>query len=96
MSTRKYVEILDTKNGSDADACKFNCHILAEEVAEIECTSAGKLTEGELLDYTPFIPFDHYFSCVERYANGARNFFVRNQDDKVVGYLIVRPSKRGE
>ena len=91
MGTFKYVEIKDTKNGEDADACDFNSAILAKGVEGVKCLYAGRPSPGEVIDFTHEIPWSCYISTVERYANGAINFFVRNGDDKVIGYLIVRP-----
>lgn len=89
--TVKYITIKDTKNGSDGDACAFNSAILAEGVQGVTCVEAGQTFIGENTDYRDYIPAGHYFSTTERYLNGAKNLFVRNQENKVVGYLIVRP-----
>lgn len=93
--TFKFVAIKDTKNGSDGDACDFNFAILAEGVKGVRCVSVTNPTAGEAMDYQNYIPWGCRFSAVENYANGARNFFVRNED-KVVGYLIVRPMTSDE
>ena len=87
----KFVEIKDTKNGSDAEACNFNVLILGEGLAGVPCISAGELKPGEALDHKQHIPTGCYFSSVERYGNGAKNFFVRNHEHQVIGYLIARP-----
>jgi hypothetical protein len=87
--TIKYVPIRDTKDGSDGDACAFNCSILAEGVKGIECTEARLATKGETIDYSIYAPLNCYLSYAEIYANGAKNFFVR-RGTKVVGYIIIR------
>ena len=90
--TFKFVAIKDTKNGSDGDACDFNSAILAEGVKGVRCISVTNPTRGEASDYENYIPWGCHFSIVENYANGARNYFVREDEThKVVGYLIVRP-----
>jgi len=92
----RYVAVKDTKNGEDGDACDFNSAILAEGVKGVRCISVTNTTPGEASDYGNYIPWGCHFSVVENYANGARNFFVRNGDFKVIGYLIVRPLEVNE
>lgn len=87
----RYVEIKDTKEGTDADACLHNGKLLAEGLRGVECSYVGECTIGENIDYRQFAPWGCYLSSVERYANGAKNFFVKNREDKIVGYIIVRP-----
>jgi hypothetical protein len=70
---------------------KTNGDALAEGVCGVSCLEARKSTFGERMDYTPFLPAGCGLSSVEVYANGARNFFVKNEDNKTVGYLIIRP-----
>ena len=93
--TIRYVPIKDTKNGSDGEACDFNCNILMEGVQGQSCWDVRQPTQGEVMDYLPFAPWDCHFSCVELYSNGAKNFFVRsNKENKVVGYILIRPLNR--
>ena len=92
----KYVAVKDTKNGEDGDACAFNSAILAEGVKGVRCISVTLPSAGEASDYGNYIPWGCHFSIVENYANGARNYFVRTGEFKVVGYLIVRPLTNDE
>ena len=87
----RYVPIHDTKNGTDTEACLYNGKLLAEGLRGVECTYVGKCSQGEIMDYTQFAPWRTHLSSVERYANGAQNFFVKSQEGEVVGYIIVRP-----
>ena len=72
---------------------KSNGEILAEGVRGISCTELRAPTLGEIIDYTPFIPWGCFLSSVEVYANGARNFHVRRTAGEQIkmGYLIFRP-----
>jgi hypothetical protein len=72
---------------------KTNGEALAEGVKGVSCLEARRPTLGEIIDYTPFIPWGCFLSSVEVYANGARNFYVRKTDGEQVkvGYLILRP-----
>jgi hypothetical protein len=72
---------------------KVNGDTLAEGVRGISCVEVRKPTDGERLDYTPFLPWGCFLSSVEVYANGARNFYVRAMYDNgaTAGYLIIRP-----
>jgi hypothetical protein len=86
----KYIPAKDTKNGSDWEACRYNGNALAEGLVGIQCISVGTPTRGECIDYSNYIPWGCVFTTVERYANGAKNFFVENTKNVIVGYLIVR------
>ena len=70
----------------------INGNVLAEGVRGVTCLEGRKTTFGERMDYIPFLPLGCGLSSVEVYANGARNFYVKNEDDKTVGYLIIRPN----
>jgi hypothetical protein len=59
---------------------KTNGEALAEGVKGVSCLEARRPTLGEIIDYTPFIPWGCFLSSVEVYANGARNFYVRKTD----------------
>lgn len=72
-----------------------NRQILAQEVVGIECTAVRTPTRTDN-DYVSYIPYDHWFSSVEVYANGAKNLFVRSNLSpyQAIGVLIMRPNKR--
>jgi hypothetical protein len=80
MSTR-FVKFTDDKAANRA--------ILAQNVEGIECTYAGAATAEDVdraLDVTP-----GQCGSAEHYSNGARNIFIRNFRQEVIGVVLVRP-----
>lgn len=74
------------------EARKYNRALLADGVKGVECATSGvPATAGEKRDYLQFCPFGTHFGSVERYTNDARNFFVRDENEKVIGVFRTRP-----
>ena len=68
-----------------------NGAFLRDGVVAIECTDVRPATNGEVIDYLQFCPWGTHFGSVEVYSNGARNMFVRNDAEKVIGVFRTRP-----
>ena len=60
----RYVEIKDTKNGTDTDALSFNRKLLSDGVKGVDCSYVGECSAGERIDYTQFAPWGCYLSSV--------------------------------
>jgi hypothetical protein len=91
--TVRYIPVENTHEGTDLDALAHNNNMLAEGVRGIKCDYVGQPSMGQTVVYDAFMPDGTCFlAVVEEYANGARNFKVKNVTlDAIVGYIIVRP-----
>lgn len=69
----------------------FNNTLMAEGVRGLACLDVRPTTLGEKIDMLSFIPAGCHVSSVEVYENGAANYRVRNQLEKVIGVLTFRP-----
>jgi hypothetical protein len=72
-----------------------NGAFLRDGVVGVECTEVRGATAGEVRDYLQFCPWGTHFGGVEVYANGARNMFVRNDAEKVIGVFRTRTLDTG-
>ena len=71
-----------------------NCAALADGVAGETCTYAGMLHNSPIPAVVQEVASwrcTGYLSSVECYANGAYNVHVRDEHDKHVGFVRVRP-----
>ena len=85
---------MEYKHENTEEARMHNLAILREGVAGLKCTHAGQFSEEELTLYQFFMETAYpnmtgYFSIVERYENGNKNFFVR-YDNYVLGVVRIR------
>jgi len=89
--TIRYAQTKNTKDGTDGDACAYNCSLLADGVKGVSLFEARFPTRGEQMDYGQFAPWSCPLAWVEVYTNGAKNFFVKDGDNKTVGFILIRP-----
>lgn len=92
----KFVATLDTKEGTDGDACYENGLVIQAGLAGIGLVSVGDILPAEVIQFNDYLPktIGVYYSSVERYVNGAKNVFLRSiMTDKMIGYIIVRPEQ---
>ena len=85
---------MEYKHENTEEARMYNLFILREGVAGLKCTHAGQPSEEEVYLYQFFMKTAYpnmtgYFSSVERYENGNRNFFVR-YGDYILGVVRIR------
>ena len=80
----------DGVSAADMEARHYNLSLLREGVEGVECIEVRKPTQGEIMDYTPYIPWGTFISSVEVYANGSRNFHVR-VGETLRGVVRTRP-----
>ena len=78
------------------DDLAANRAALADGVAGITCTYVGSVADSPMgkIDRTGAElaePWNGYMSSVECYANGAYNVHIRNNYDKHIGFVKVRP-----
>jgi hypothetical protein len=87
-------QLIETTETSE-DVCKmqaYNRSILASGVIGVECVAVRPPTRGERFDYEQFAPYGSMLSCVEEYANGAKNLYIRTKlEYKQIGVITVRP-----
>ena len=81
-------------NKDEPTALAYNRALLADGVKGVECTDVRSATSGETMDYMQFCPWGTHFGTVEVYENGARNMFVRNDEEKVIGVFRTRSVDR--
>lgn len=86
-------QLIETTETSE-NVCKMQAHnrgILADGVVGVECVAVRPPTKGERIDYEQFAPYGSMLSCVEEYANGAKNIFVRTKlEYKQIGVITIR------
>lgn len=88
------IDWVEFQHENTEEARMYNNSALREGVAGLKCTHAGQFSEEELYLYQFFMKTAYpnmtgYFSSVERYENGNRNFFVR-YDNYVLGVVRIR------
>lgn len=76
---------------------EYNRNELAKDVAGVKCIYVGRIGEGSFmnkfgkLEIYQHLPTFHHLSTCELYANGRANWFARDENEQVIGFIRVTP-----